>query len=1044
MVIAAAVAVVLALPAPVAGAAGRGDARTAAGQETLPTTLPPAPLRSTLDESGLGGLVISPHIVNIGQVVSMTIAGPVKSTGTCIGSMGKPCVTGFSWEFEGDRVAGCHPQDTFCDWKATDGDSVPPQWQLMTIGIGNYIGPADSEDYYYVLPEGRALSGYVVNAFDKGAAHVPVQVDGPESTKVFTNADGFYDVILEPGTYHVSLAIGAASFFEASECSQGTKEGSSCEVDLEDQSGVASFAVKDQVVHGTIVGSDGKPQDVVPVKLTGTGSVGGSVSLTTLTGSDGRYGFDVAPGTYTLTPEVPGPDQSFAFGYRATSCPTGRSEDGACQDLRVASRPTPAVVNFVYGCPVGDVALDDVAPPVPSQFGIVPTSTVKLTGKGFCPGMTVDFGNNLAEATSVGTKSTIAVSDAGTHADVTVPRLATSGTVTVTSASKTATLDDVAVDSFRNVYGFSFPNLAPPLTLQEFEHVFTNATVVVPFNACPPGNCPDHKTVLVPGAVDVFNAIKAEANGDCFGFSLGAARLGPGGDLGPGDVQAGAADTWDIFRGYTGNPNAPGATLDFINQLQLTQWSFALQSAEYQALSSGAGAASQIDALLGSPPSESGEYQGDAIVIIFQGRSGHAILVYAKDDDDSDPDRSVYDVYDPNQPFAATEDHNAEQHRDALARSQLTIAADGSWSFAGLDWSGTASTIGVLSPSQVEGLLEQGLDYVPVAGQVNAIPGQGTVISSLIAPDGQAVDLSAGASQGVSVLPVISAGRATATLLFNGPAGTYTERLTSKGQINETLELDGSQFTFNASAGTDSVTFDTANGTISVGAVPGAKPSATADIAVDQGLPGGALQEASLGTAPGTGPASLQFTGSGQAIVTASPHRARSIQLTLSDQAAGRPPKTFSATVPVPPGATATVNAPAWSGFNGGNLAATIATGGAPAKTVTLRDRASAPAQPRLGQLQVSGSALLVPAVLPALPSGSTASVTTTFLTAKKVQHQVVTKLSALGRASARTLRVRVPRRSWGQTATATLIVTIAVSGEVVTSTRTLTLRRHR
>src|SRR5579875_1088250 len=218
-------------------------ARVAADAGPQLSSLPAPPLRSRMDESWLGGLVVSPHIVNEGQVVDMQISGPPPWKGGCIGSNGKECVTGYDWQWPGEKVAGCGSDDTFCDWKATAGDAFgTPQWSIVQVGIGNYIGGADSQDYFYVLVKGRAISGTVLSTDGKPLAGQEVDVSGPTSGHVVTNADGFYDALVRPGSY--SVTVGGQKDVSVGSCGpNGSVAEDSCRLDLSSDSGAADFTV---------------------------------------------------------------------------------------------------------------------------------------------------------------------------------------------------------------------------------------------------------------------------------------------------------------------------------------------------------------------------------------------------------------------------------------------------------------------------------------------------------------------------------------------------------------------------------------------------------------------------------------------------------------------------------------------------------------------------------------------------------------------------------------------------------------------------------
>lgn len=227
----------------IAGAAPVISAPTVAQAEgsALPG-LPPAPLQSTMLESWLGGLEVSPHVVNEGQPITETIGDPPKWTTGCIGSNGKPCVTGFDWSPQGEVVSGCKDQDTSCVWKATP-NFVFSTWSDAVVSIGNYIGGATSEGYYYVIPSGRVISGTVVAPDGKGVNDVHVEISGPTSGYAVTNASGFYDAKVKPGTYSVGLS--GEKDYQVTSCDPGGKTGgTACPLDLSSPvSGEANFSL---------------------------------------------------------------------------------------------------------------------------------------------------------------------------------------------------------------------------------------------------------------------------------------------------------------------------------------------------------------------------------------------------------------------------------------------------------------------------------------------------------------------------------------------------------------------------------------------------------------------------------------------------------------------------------------------------------------------------------------------------------------------------------------------------------------------------------
>jgi hypothetical protein len=381
-----------------------------------------------------------------------------------------------------------------------------------------------------------------------------------------------------------------------------------------------------------------------------------------------------------------------------------------------------------------------------------------LLGKGFCPNMKVYFGNPLAVTVVDTTKLPNEVTKDGTVATVPVARLATTGTVVVDSGGRLAELNHVPIDSFRNVYGFSFANFDGVLTPAEFAHVFPSATLTAGLSVCPAAGCNLHITALTPQGLLVYAQDAIDfGGGDCFGFSLGASRLAPGGDLDEdiADLQPGAEDTWDIKEGYTGNPLSPGSVHDFLNQLQLVQYS--VQEEDDAALASllnehqtGAGIVSEITSAVDNDPGTTGKYSNGAIIALDHRYvvqkptphyewEGHAVLAYNVETDQSAP--WAVDVYDPNVPFDRVENSEPNLHRTNANGSRIWIYPNGTWSDPGLGWSGGSRTISVLSVTQIEEQIDAGLTFSNPPASVNASPDPGTIILALTAPNGQAVDL---------------------------------------------------------------------------------------------------------------------------------------------------------------------------------------------------------------------------------------------------------------------------------------------------------------
>lgn len=92
------------------------------------------------------------------------------------------------------------------------------------------------------------------------------------------------------------------------------------------------------------------------------------------------------------------------------------------------------------------------------------------------------------------------------------------------------------------------------------------------------------------------------------------------------------------------------------------------------------------------------------------------------------------------------------------------------------------------------GALNGGLTLFDHAG-VSATPGAGTAVASITAPDGKPVDLAAGGSQGVELLPpMTSSATPTPYAPFTGPTGTYELTMASKGALSELIQFPGFDF----------------------------------------------------------------------------------------------------------------------------------------------------------------------------------------------------------------------------------------------------------
>jgi hypothetical protein len=1051
-----------------------------AGAEPLPPypgiTYPSGAFNSRCAQMSLSG---GPNVLQFGQVITASAGPPTDQCGGPADHV--------SWVWAGGagvETINCRPNAATCKMRA---DQPTSQWNQVCILGGSVFGGWSSCGLVIVLGKGTAvIDGYVKTAAGQGVAGADVTVSGPSGGTAATGQDGYYAVTVTPGAYTATIGQGGACsasalgpttaanlvspgrLSPAAAAAPGRLEQpdqSTCPVPMftftphsdgvsvgDGQTVTVNFLAVDQQIQGTVVDEQGKPQVGLTVTLAsgkGAKTTGGQ---TTITDGEGKYKFALLPGTYTVAPQLASEDDEIANGYRATACPGGSVGGGACNRVPLPREAT-RTVNFLYGCGLDGDDVDKVEPLAEgisdqAKFGGVPFSSVTLSGKGFCPDMTVEFGNDQSVET-VTDKDGTDITDSGEKAVVDVPKLATSGPLTVTSADQEVTLDNVPIDSFRNVYGFSFPNfsLKPAyLTPQMFEHVFgvANTTQLEPQNTCAPASCTQYQQVMTPQAANYYISIVNDfgINGVCFGMALAAARLAQGGDLTPADLGQDAARTWDISK--------DASVVQFLAQQQLVQYSTQFGAERTLVENTNTGKTrdqilGEIEAAVGSDtPKNNGEYGNGALIEMFENAVvkgkpvtyGHAVLAYYVETDSFGAFNGHVDVYNPNVPYTQQEETvTGGIHALATGDSQLYIGPDGRWSFPQLDWSGAPDELDVVPYSELAGLINGGLTFNNPSGvSGNAAPG--TDLSSLTAPDGKQVNL-AGGSQEV-VMDPITGGLGAATPAFFGPYGTYRETLTGTSGVGETLQWPGFQASISASGGRDNVTIDVATGSVTVAPATGAAASSSATVTVYQDTSAGGLQSAAVTGSPRTGPMTVGIE-SGAPVISASAHRARDLSVALSNQVTGTPVQNFNSSLALGPGDTATFN-PSWSTFTGGPMTATVETPAKTTKSETFKNHAPVPAEPRLRQFRVSGHYVSATMVLPVLPSGSTATLTISFLDGTKLEHQVKATLKGLARASTRTVQVRIPAGLHaGSTAVATLVaVTGGTAATVVTSTLTI------
>jgi hypothetical protein len=317
-----------------------------------------------------------------------------------------------------------------------------------------------------------------------------------------------------------------------------------------------------------------------------------------------------------------------------------------------------------------------------------------LDGDGFCPGMSIEFGNDQA----VVTPPDDAISTDRTSVTVTVPRLATTGTLSLDSAGTTASLPETfAIDSFRDTVGLQFHNLSGvDISLDTFEHVFGVAATTKVVNV-------KGQAVRVPTdtLLRFFFAHKESfGHGTCFGWVLAAQRLSDDGDTPLASLDPAAQVPWDV-------PLSPASSA-FVEDNFILQWSPQVQQLMATRVSSTAGLLDAIKRALAG-----GVEQGTngALISIFTFKggkwAGHSLLAY---DVQPQPDGGfLVDVADPNIPFLGIEDTSAVIHADNVAASTLKVTTDGDWFYTPQGWSGFVQDVNVIPFHNISAAIAGGL-----------------------------------------------------------------------------------------------------------------------------------------------------------------------------------------------------------------------------------------------------------------------------------------------------------------------------------------------
>lgn len=787
----------------------------------------------------------------------------------------------------------------------------------------------------------------------------------------------------------------------------------------------SDYYIVDDMLHrlsGTVTHAPGDPVSGATVEADGEGG-----SETTTTAQNGAYTLPLYTGTYKVF--LPGQDLAKPPSYEVAL-----SSDKAGVDFTV---PVLGITSAEPVCHVS--AIDAHRPELSARrvaalspelcsdpYGARVNVPVIVDGFGFRPGITFEFGNDQADATPESSD----IAEDGKWAQVTLPRLATTGTLTASLNGATAALRKTfEVDSFRNTVGFSFNNPGGTFSLEDVEHVFgiqnTSDKLKVPCGL----DCGEAFYVPNQATLNFFTGVvePGDGKGECFGWDLSGQRLSTWGDLPLSDFSDdGAQAPWDLF------PDLPLQNL--LTDDQLVDYSDQVHELKRSnATLSVATLLSEIQSNL--------NLAANGVIVTIRGWTGsawagHALLAY--DVEPQDDGGFVIDVADPNIPFSANENHSGLFHSLQVHLSQIHIEPDGSWSYAPLGWSGYLSAIGLVPYADLMTAIDHGLTFAdPGPGNENVQIPSGTTLTSLTDPTGATVDIAdPSAFSGVQFVPSDTAGGAPNDS-FIAPSGRYVQTLT--GSHPQELVIDGTtEATLAASAGTDEATFDPASSSLTLAPAASANPSAAAIRAR-----GTAIAHAQDATAPSSiaaigllnttggversatisGPAAqgvrLAFQGSSVQLSAA----AGDYSLTLSEQGNNAAPQLSTVSVRLT-GATQATVTPNWQDLGATTVGAALTPAQGPTLTRQLRNIAKAPSA-NIRSVSRRGRAVSVALTLPAVANGSVEIIASVAAHKRALQ---TTRTIVLSPHAARvTERLELPKLP---TAASTLTVTVVTQAD--------------
>ncbi len=690
-----------------------------------------------------------------------------------------------------------------------------------------------------------------------------------------------------------------------------------------------------------------------------------------------------------------------------------------------------------------------------------PGTLVTIEGSGFCPDSTVTFGNKEKDATSTPSDT----SADGTSMDVRVPRLATDGPVTVSGASSPGSL---AVDSYRNINAYQFPNYTPNIDFDQMTQAFGADQTYWTFSVdlCWPLGCTITESVqnpfawlLLDIAQNTFGNPHHGSGGACFGFSLSTQRIIEGQE----PLSAFSSTSNTIF-----GLSKSGPLVDYINAVQVSQLSSQflhhyLGAALGQSLDSGADASQTVYNEIHSILSQ-GRFP---LISLDSGGSGHEVVAY--DVERAPPDWSIY-VYDSNDPFNYKGNENTPDgsaHKTQVEASRVHVDSQGNWqlpsSGPSSGMTGGASGLVVTDPAtlpedptmltSLNGLVDVLLSSAGsgAAGSAGPPPSTVTQVSdesgrTLFGARGNLNTNPATRLDGTPFAPLVGgtarAGADPATpqmILLGKGASALTATVTGTGTGTDTHTFTGQGFT--AQVGTraapgvaDKLTLDPAGG---AGFTTDAASKPLTLTLLE--APGNDHRTAEITTTSFKGAGdSLSFTGAGSGLSFVHHGRATTFSITLSGQSPASTPGVFqSGPLPIGAGQTAQISSIKGDSLTGSALKVSI--GG---HTLTVRNRYHPAQLTRIISLKATKTgkravSLTIRAALHQLPAGAQV----TFGWAVQRRGYVVATHALLAPAGTNTARFTFTANHPGRyqlTATVTVITPTGPTPSTVSTSRTL------